>query len=252
MAEQQIRQACQLIHASSYTMALTGAGLSTPSGIPDFRSPSSGLWNLIDPLMAASIWSFHDNPEHFYRWFTPLARRIRAAHPNSAHLALAQLEQAGLIQLLVTQNIDGLHQQAGSTRVIELHGHFRSATCLTCLYQRAVDDVWPQVEAGKIVICNACGGLVKPDAILFGEPLVYEYLRLAQEAALRCDVLIAAGSSLEVEPAADLPHLAKRRGARIILINRQPTSADSIADVLIRGDVASVLPQLTQACRPSP
>lgn len=247
MVEQQIRQACELIRASSYTMALTGAGLSTPSGIPDFRSASSGLWNLIDPMIAASIWGFHDNPERFYRWFTPLARTIRSAHPNSAHRALAQLEEAGLLQLLVTQNIDGLHQQAGSARVVELHGHLRSATCLTCHHQSPVDELWPQVEAGQIVTCHACGGLVKPDAILYGEPLVYEHLRTAQEAALRCDVLIAAGSSLEVEPAADLPHLAKRRGARIILINRQPTLADSIADLLIRGDVASVLPQLAQA-----
>jgi NAD-dependent deacetylase len=248
MAELHIRQACKLVQQSSYTVVLTGAGLSTPSGIPDFRSPSSGLWNLLNPMIAASIWGFHDNPERFYRWFTPLARKIHAARPNAAHWALAYLEQAGLVQLLVTQNIDGLHQQAGSTGVVELHGHLRSATCLSCRQQCTADDVWPQVEAGEIVTCVACGGLVKPDAILFGEPLVYEHLKLAQEAALRCDVLIAAGSSLEVEPAADLPHLAKRRGARIILINHQPTVADSVADVLIREDVASVLPQLTETC----
>lgn len=249
MSSQLIRQAAHLIRSSSYVVALTGAGLSTPSGIPDFRSPSSGIWTALDPLAVASIWGFHEHPETFFRWFTPLARKMRMAQPNPAHHALAELEQAGLLRWLITQNVDELHQRAGSRNVVELHGHLRSGTCLHCLVKMAADDLWPTVDRGETPWCPTCGGPVKPDVILFGEPLEYESLKVAQQAVLACDVMIAAGSSLEVEPAADLPHLAKRRGARIILVNRQPTAADHVAEIVIRGDVATVLPELALACR---
>lgn len=249
MPDHLVRQAASLIRSASHVVALTGAGVSTPSGIPDFRSPDSGLWTLIDPMAVASIWGFHAHPDVFYRWFTPLARQILTAQPNQAHWALANMEHEGLLHLLLTQNIDGLHQLAGSRHVIELHGHLRSATCLDCGQRAVLEQAWRQVEDGQVPRCQQCGGLVKPDAILFGEPLDYDSLKLAQQAALQCEVLLVAGSSLEVEPAADLPHLARRRGARIILINRQPTLADSIAEVIIRGDVATVLPDLVAALR---
>jgi NAD-dependent deacetylase len=203
----------------------------------------------MDPLAVASIWGFHAHPDVFFHWFMPLARRIREAKPNRAHLALADMERDGHLQLLLTQNIDGLHQSAGSHHVVELHGHLRSATCLDCGERAVLEEAWRQVEDGHVPRCQQCGGLVKPDAILFGEPLDYESLKLAQQAALQCDVLLIAGSSLEVEPAADLPHLAHRRGAHVILVNRQPTLADSIAQVIIRGDVATVLPNLVAALR---
>ena len=249
MADRLIHQAADMIRASSFVVALTGAGISTPSGIPDFRSPSSGMWNAVNPMVVASIWGFHEHPKQFYQWFQPLMRQIRAALPNPAHLALAEMERNGWLRLLLTQNIDGLHQLAGSQKVVELHGHLRSATCMKCRHQVPTDDLWPKAERGEVLLCRECGGTLKPDVILFGEPLDHDCLREAQESALFCDLLIATGSSLEVEPAADLPHLARRSGARVILINRQPTVADSIADIVLRGDVATVLPELVQILR---
>lgn len=249
MADHLIRQAASLIRSASHVVALTGAGVSTPSGIPDFRSPTSGLWNKMDPMAVASIWGFHSNPETFYRWFMPLARQIRAAKPNAAHHALAEMEQFGRLHRLLTQNIDTLHQDAGSQQVVELHGHLRTATCLDCHHRVDLQAVWQEAEKGGVPRCANCSGLLKPDVILFGEPLDYDSLKLAQQSALECDVLIAAGSSLEVDPAADLPHLARRRGAHIILVNRQPTVADAIAEVIIRGNVADELPKLVVQLR---
>jgi NAD-dependent deacetylase len=249
MTDYLIQQAAELIHGASYVMVLTGAGVSTRSGIPDFRSPSSGIWNKLDPIAVASIWGYHEHPEVFYRWFMPLARQIRAAKPNPAHFALAELEQVARLQLLATQNIDSLHQIAGSRHVVELHGHLRTASCLDCSQQADIEAIWPLAERGQIARCQACGGLVKPDVILFGEPLPYDALRAAQEAALFCDVLISIGTSLEVEPASDLPHLAQRSGARVIIVNRQPTIADRIADVTIHDDVATALPAIVRALR---
>lgn len=249
MADYHLHQAADLIRTASYTIALTGAGLSTPSGIPDFRSPNSGLWSSMDPMAVASIWGFHEQPELFYRWFMPLARKIRAAQPNRAHYALAEMERLKMLHLLVTQNIDDLHEQAGSQRVIPLHGQLRSATCLECRESTSIERPWQAAERGEVPRCERCNGLVKPDVVLYGEPLDYQSLKSAQQASLECDVLIAAGSSLEVEPAADLPHLARRRGAHVILINRQPTVADHIAHTILRGDVATVLPSLVQLLR---
>jgi NAD-dependent deacetylase len=200
-------------------------------------------------MAVASIWGFHANPEVFYRWFMPLARQIRAAKPNAAHHALAEVEQAGKLHLLLTQNIDNLHQDAGSQHVVELHGHLRTASCLDCHQRVDMVAVWETADKGGTPRCPSCSGLIKPDVILFGEPLDYDSLKLAQQSALECDVLLAVGSSLEVEPAADLPHLARRRGAHIILINRQPTVADPIAEVIIRGNVADILPRLAAQLR---
>ena len=249
MSDRLIKQAADLIRASTHIVALTGAGLSTSSGIPDFRSPNSGLWRNVDPMAVASIWGFHEHPQVFYRWFLPLAQQMRDARPNAAHYALAGIERAGLLHMLITQNIDELHQRAGSNSVVELHGNLRSASCLECGQREPISVFWPAAERGEVPHCGVCGGLVKPDVILFGEPLDYDSLKAAQHAALQCDIMLAAGSSLEVEPAADLPYLAQRRGARIILINRQPTVADSIADLIIRGDVTSLLPKLAEALR---
>lgn len=249
MAYHAIQQAADLIQTASYAVVLTGAGISTPSGIPDFRSPSSGMWTKIDPIAVASIWGYHDHPDVFYRWFVPLAKQIRKAKPNAAHFALAELEQNSRLKLVITQNIDGLHQVAGSGHVVELHGHLRTASCLDCTQQIALEQIWSAVEGGQISYCAACGGLVKPDVILFGEPLPYDALRVAQEAALFSDLLISIGTSLEVEPAADLPHLARRSGSRVIIINRQPTIADNIADVVIHDDVVTALPELVRALR---
>jgi NAD-dependent deacetylase len=243
-----LQQAIELVRRATHAVALTGAGISTPSGIPDFRSPGSGLWNQVDPLEVATIWAFYEHPEKFYRWIRPIAQKLRNAQPNAGHRALATLELHDLLRAVLTQNVDSLHQAAGSRRVIELHGHARSATCLQCGHQVAAEALWAAVLDGRPPeACPRCGGLLKPDVILFGEPLPYAALRAAQQEALTCDLMLVIGTSLEVMPAADLPLLAKRRGARLILINRDVTPYDAAMDVVIRADVARTLAELARA-----
>lgn len=241
----EIQQAVELLRAAKCVVALTGAGISTPSGIPDFRSEASGLWNYANPFDVASLWAFHDHPERFYQWLRPILKRVMVARPNGAHRVLADMERAGRLQLVITQNIDSLHQGAGSQHVLELHGHTRSATCLDCNASFPSAPLLAQVlNGGQPAPCPQCGGLLKPDVVLFGEPLPYAKLNAAQEAALTCDVMLVAGTSLEVMPAADLPLLAKRRGARLILINLTPTAFDAQMDVVVRADVARALETL--------
>lgn len=245
-----LQQVADLLNASTYTVALTGAGISTPSGIPDFRSEHSGLWAHADPLQVASIWAFHDYPEPFYRWIRPLVAKAESARPNRAHSVLAQLEHAGLLRAVITQNIDSLHQRAGSQRVLELHGHARAASCMDCHYRVPADALWAELaRTGQPPRCPECGGLVKPDVILFGEPLPYEAVSGAQQEALAADVFLIIGTSLEVMPAADLPLLAKRRGARLVLINSGPTALDERMDVVLRADVVKTLEQIWKALR---
>lgn len=240
-----IRKAADLLAAARSAVALTGAGISTPSGIPDFRTPGKGMWEFVDPVDVASIWAYRAHPERFYEWIRPLLKTLRQAKPNPAHYALARLEQAGVIKWTITQNIDSLHQKAGSQWVIEVHGHTRTATCLDCGHSMVTDNLWDVVMAGGMPPpCPKCGGLVKPDVILFGELLPPDALQQAQEAALFADVMLVAGSSLEVMPAADLPFLTRRSGGRLIIVNLGGTSADPLADVVIRGDVAEILPRL--------
>ena len=181
---------------------------------PGFPRWSSGLWSEADPLAVASLWAFHERPEQFYRWIRPLVAKMLAARPNAAHAALAPLEQRGLLKAVITQNIDSLHLRAGSRRVLELHGHARTATCLDCHHTVPSDSLWSAVlDGAPPAPCPACGGLLKPDIVLFGEPLPYDAVSAAQQETLAADVMLIVGTSLEVMPAADLPLLAKRRGA---------------------------------------
>lgn len=245
--DSRIIAAADILRTSGHTIVLTGAGISTPSGIPDFRSADSGLWSTADPMEVATLWSFHRAPERFYDWIRPVARALFDAQPNAAHRALAQLEAVGLIQRIITQNIDDLHQRAGAINVVELHGHLRSVTCLACHTHYPAHDLWPAfMQHGTIPRCPACHAVLKPDVILFGEPPPYQSLRMAQEDALHCDVMLVVGSSLEVEPAADLPFLARRRGAKIVVINFASTPVDAQAEVVIQADVAYALPRLAQ------
>jgi NAD-dependent deacetylase len=248
MDQELLDRAISLLAGASSIVALTGAGISTPSGVPDFRSPGSGLWERADPLEVASIYSFRRQPQRFYDWIRPLAVLTLQAQPNPAHEALATLEAAGRLRSIVTQNIDGLHQAAGSRRVIEVHGHLRQATCIQC-YQRlpARPIIERFVADGEVPRCGECGGVVKPDVILFGEQLPVQALHDAQQEAKRCDVLLVAGSSLEVAPVGDLPLLARDAGARLIFVNLEPTHLDSLADVVLHADVAEVLPRLAAA-----
>jgi NAD-dependent deacetylase len=244
--EEKIKQGAELIHQSRRMAAFTGAGHSTTSGIPDFRSPDSGLWEKHDPMLVASIWAFRLNPKNFYDWIRPMVDTLRNAEPNPAHDALAELEQLGHLQVVITQNIDDLHQRAGSRRVLELHGHLREATCVRCYKKVSVDPAVEQrIRNGQVPRCE-CGGVMKPDVILFGEQLPIRVLNQAMDEARRCDLILVAGSSLEVTPAADIPFLAVDSGAKAIMVNLEPTAFDSRADVVIHGDVAEILPRLVE------
>ncbi len=243
-----IQKAADILRAARHAIALTGAGHSTPSGIPDFRSPESGLWEKYDPMVVASIQSFRANPRLFYDWIRPLARQTAEAKPNPAHYALARLEAQGILKAVITQNIDDLHTKAGSRRVLELHGNLRTATCIRCGKKVASEPIVRRfLEEDWLPTCD-CGGAIKPDVVLFGEMLPVDVFMAADAEARACDVMLVAGSSLEVYPAADLPFVARQHGARLIIVNLQPTPADSLADVVIHDNVAVALPRIADLC----
>lgn len=247
LLEDEIQRAAALIRRSRHMVAFTGAGHSTASGIPDFRSPESGLWAQTNPMMVASTWAFRLNPKTFYNWIRPLVSLLINASPNAAHVALADLEGAGYLKAVITQNIDNLHQKAGSSRVLELHGHLREATCVRCYRNVPVDEAMVQaICAGKVPRCD-CGGVFKPNVILFGEQLPLRVFNAATAEVQQCDLILIAGSSLEVQPAADLPFRAVHNGARAIVVNYQATELDVLADVVIHEDVTEVLPRLVDA-----
>jgi NAD-dependent deacetylase len=239
-----------LLETAKRVVALTGAGVSTPSGIPDFRSAETGLWSHANPMEIASIWGFREKPDRFYEWMRPLAQSIVAARPNPAHAALVQLELMEKLVAVITQNIDALHHRIGSRNVIELHGHLRTVSCLSCRYQGKAELHLPGfLHTGTLPVCPVCGAILKPDVVLFGEPLPELEVLRAQEETLHCDLMLVAGSSLEVMPAADLPALAARRGAKLIMVNFGKTPYDHLADVVLHGDVADVLPRLVAVLR---
>jgi len=242
MDRQAIARAAGMLQRARRVVALTGAGISRPSGIPDFRS-TGGLWTHDDPMAVASLAGFRADPRRFYGWVRPLLDTIELASPNLAHVALAQLEQEGRLTALITQNIDGLHQRAGSRVVYELHGHLRSATCLECEHQSPAQPLLAQVRRGGIPRC-VCGGLFKPDVVLFDELLPRGLFWLAQRALEQCDLVLVAGTALEVAPVCELPLAALRRGAGLIIVNQSETYLDARADVVLREDVAEALPAI--------
>jgi NAD-dependent deacetylase len=245
--QESIDFAANLIRQAQRAVILTGAGVSTPSGIPDFRSEGSGLWSRDEPLEVASLKTFRYTPEIFYKWFRPLAAQIFNALPNPAHIALAALEQAGHIHSIVTQNIDTLHQKAGSRRVLEMHGTLTTLSCTACFHQtdsRAFIQCF--IEEGTIPICPRCQGILKPDVILFGEQMPHQPWQEAQREARSCDLFIVAGSSLEVLPVAGLPMQALDRGAHLIIINQSETYLNVRADLVIHEDVAHAIPAIAE------
>ena len=243
---QQIEKAADLVAGARHAVALTGAGISTPSGIPDFRSPGSGLWEKVNPMVVASIFAFRLQPQAFYNWLHPMADLFLNAQPNPAHRALADLENMGLLKAVITQNVDNLHQKAGSTKVYELHGHLREATCIRCYKIAPARSLTEKFIADAQVPRCECGGVMKPNVVLFGEQLPVDVLMAAQREAEACDLMLVAGSYLEIAPASGIPFLAKRRGARIIIVNYQPTYLDPSADIVIHEDVAVVLPKIVE------
>lgn len=248
-----IQAASDILHHSRHVIALTGAGISTPSGIPDFRSPGSGIWDNVDPYQVASLYAFKQDPHPFFQWIQPLARIMMEAKPNPAHLALAYMEKHGPLEGVITQNIDLLHSKAGSKKVYEVHGHMREATCQNCHAVYPLEPLLPHfIASGDIPYCPVCGGVLKPNVILFGEVPPIQVMQAAQREALACDAMIVAGSSLEVSPVNELPRLAKQTGAKIIYVNLNSTHLDYLADVIIHADVADVLPMLADSLSVTP
>jgi len=244
-----VARAAALLREARYAIALTGAGSSTPSGIPDFRSPETGLWERSDPMEVASIYAFRRNPELFYAWIRPMVKTLMTAEPNPGHLALAELEAGGWLKAIITQNIDGLYQRAGAHEVLELHGHIREATCINCYQVVLSGELLDSfLASGEVPRCAVCGGMMKPNVVLFGEQLPIQVVNAAMEHVRQADLMLITGSSLEVMPASQLPLLVHERSGRLIVINLTPTYIDDVAEVVIHADVAEVLPLVARAC----
>jgi NAD-dependent deacetylase len=226
----------ELIRQSRCTVALTGAGISVPSGIPDFRSPGTGIWENVDPMEVAHIDAFRSDPERFWKFYRPRFETLDDKQPNPAHSALAELEAQGLLDAVVTQNIDRLHRKAGSKRLIEVHGSIDTSSCTDCDQSYPLEQVDGLFTNG-VAHCATCSGLVKPDVVLFGEFLPAEAIQQAQSLAERCDLLLCVGSSLEVYPVAGLPQIALASGAKLGIVTQGPTPYDSEAEVRLEGDV---------------
>jgi NAD-dependent deacetylase len=198
-------------------------------------------------MEVASLSTFRTAPERFYKWFRPLASQIYNAQPNTAHLSLAELEKMGRVHSVMTQNIDMLHQKAGSQTVIEMHGTMRTLTCTQCYHQaEAAHHLGEFVENGKIPCCQKCGNILKPDVILFGEQLPQAAWFKAQREARQCDLMLVVGSSLEVLPVAGLPMQALDRGAHLIIVNNAQTYLNVRADVVILEDAAVIIPAIVE------
>lgn len=245
--EESIQQAAALLRNSKRVVVFTGAGISTPSGIPDFRSPGTGAWTKVDPMRVASLTAFRQRPTDFFDWLRPLAKTSWDAEPNPAHLALADLERIGIIQAVITQNIDGLHQKAGSKKVLELHGSFRTCTCLVCRQNFPFESYKRTFLDGSFPTCKRCNSILKPDIVLYEELLPMDVWQESQRYCQSAEVLFVVGSSLEVTPAAGLPYEALQHGAHLVINTFSETYLDDQADILIRFDVARTVPAIRDA-----
>jgi NAD-dependent deacetylase len=232
----------QMIRDAGSVVALTGAGISVPSGIPDFRSPGTGLWANVDPMEVAHIDAFHRDPERFWRFYGERFQTLEHKQPNRAHFALAELERAGLLHAVITQNIDRLHAKAGSMELVEVHGSIAYSRCLSCGARFPLADVRARQAAdpGGVPRCD-CGHPLKPDVVLFGEYLPLAALARAEELASCADLMLCVGSSLEVYPVAQLPDLTLAAGGRIAILTRGSTPFDAQASVRMNGDVVGEL-----------
>lgn len=237
------------VAATGNVVGFSGAGISTESGIPDFRSPN-GVWATNRIIEFDEFVSSYEGRVEYWRQKCLAWPEMRAAQPNAGHLAFVDLHQRGKLAALITQNIDGLHQRAGLPGEIvhEIHGTTLEAACLDCGDRISSDEACERVASGELAPqCRLCGGLLKPATISFGQPMPADVVQAAQQAAQECEVFIAVGSSLVVYPAAALPVVAKRAGARLIIVNRDPTPLDQAADAVLRGEIGQVLPALLGA-----
>lgn len=236
-----------LLGRSRRTVALTGAGVSVPSGIPDFRTPETGLWAKVDPMEVAHIGVFERHPERFWSYYRPRFQALGDKEPNRAHAALAELERRGLIEGVITQNVDRLHRAAGSENVIEVHGSIENSSCLECGAAYGLEEIDGIFDERGVAICAACGGPVKPDVVLFGELLPEEAMARATELAEEADLMLCVGSSLAVHPVAGLPQLTLERGGTLAIVTKGETPYDRDAELKLDGEVDEELAALVDA-----
>jgi NAD-dependent protein deacetylase/lipoamidase len=232
-----MEQLAALIQDSECTVALTGAGVSVPSGIPDFRTPGTGLWANVDPMKVAHIDVFERDPAHFWSYYRPRFHSLGDKRPNRAHEALAELERRGLLEGVITQNIDRLHRAAGSENVVEVHGSIETSSCVRCPASYGIEEVEALFDGDGVAVCSDCGSPVKPDVVLFGELLPESAMARAQQLAERADLMLCIGSSLAVYPAAGLPRLTMERGGRLAIVTKGRTPYDQAADLKLEGEV---------------
>jgi len=238
----------ELIREAGSVVALTGAGISVPSGIPDFRTPRTGLWENVDPMEVAHIDVFHRDPERFWRFYGERFQSLEDKRPNRAHFALVELERAGLLDAVITQNIDRLHAAAGTRELVEVHGTIAHSSCLTCRSTFSIELVQKRMrEDGAGVPRCDCGEALKPDVVLFGEYLPADALTRAEGLARDADLMLCIGSSLEVYPVAQLPAVTLAGGGAIAIVTQGPTAYDGRAAIKLDGDVAEELDAVGQA-----
>ncbi|MGI8506174.1 MAG: SIR2 family NAD-dependent protein deacylase [Solirubrobacteraceae bacterium] len=238
----------ELIRGAESVVALTGAGISVPSGIPDFRSPGTGLWENVDPMEVAHIDVFRRDPERFWHFYGQRFQTLEDKRPNGAHQALATLEHAGLIDAVITQNIDRLHAKAGTRELIEVHGTISHASCETCGASFPLAEVRARQSADPAGVprCD-CGAALKPDVVLFGEYLPEQALQRAEALAAGAELMLCIGSSLEVYPVAQLPAMTLAAGGRLAIVTQGATPFDGRAAVRCGGDVVHELGALIEA-----
>ncbi|TFG16056.1 MAG: NAD-dependent deacylase [Promethearchaeota archaeon] len=242
--EEQISDVAKIIKESNYIVVFTGAGISTESGIDDFRS-EGGLWSRYDPAIYASYYYFLDDPSKFWEMHNELEGLVANAKPNPAHYAIATLEKLGKVKAIITQNVDMLHQKAGSgsygAKIYELHGQYGTLECIKCKKEFHYEEI--DTKSVKFPVCK-CSGYIKPKVVLFGESLPMGIMEGAMNACRDCDCFLMVGSSLVVSPANFMPSIAKQSGARLIFINRESTIMDDLADIFLRGSASEMFTAL--------
>jgi NAD-dependent deacetylase len=244
----QVAQLARLVREARSVVALTGAGISVPSGIPDFRSPGTGLWENVNPMEVAHIDAWRADPERFWHFYGNRFQTLEGRRPNGAHRALVELERRGRLDAVITQNIDMLHRRAGTRELVEVHGTIEHSSCLACSAQYPIAEVRARLDDSPVSVpaCD-CGEPLKPDVVLFGEFLPEGALERAYELAAGADVLLCVGSSLEVHPIAQLPGVTAANGGSVAIVTQGPTPWDSRAAVKLSGDVVAELEALLAA-----
>jgi NAD-dependent deacetylase len=245
---ERIERLAELIRSARSVVALTGAGISVPSGIPDFRSPGTGLWEKVDPMEVAHIDVFRRDPGRFWNFYGQRFAMLRDKQPNGAHASLVELERRGALDAVITQNIDMLHRKAGTRDLVEVHGSIATCSCWECGAGLELEEARSRLDADPdgVPRCG-CGGPLKPDVVLFGELLPEAAMQRAYELAEAADLLLCVGSSLEVYPVAELPAVTRQAGGRVAIVTQGPTPVDAMAAVKLDGDVVAELEAVVAA-----